>query len=173
MVSSMSLLEDPRLRAYVVESAGEEGIRLIELFQDKPEATDSELAEKLGEKPSHVRKILYHLFEARIAEYTKEKDKETGWLTFFWHLTPQNAEHAIEQRRVRQIEGLRSQLEDEVGKDWYVCPKDATRYDFSAASDVEFHCGQCGTLLDHQDNEKLMAEIQKNIQALEGDERRA
>lgn len=167
----MSLLEDARLRAYVVEAAGEEGIRLIELLEGKREATDSELAEKLGEKPSHVRKILYHLFEARIAEYTKEKDKETGWLTFFWHLTPQNAEHALEQRRVKTIEGLKSQLENETVKDWYVCPKDQTRYDFSAASDVNFHCGDCGTLLDHQDNAKLMADIQRNIRALEQEAR--
>ena len=169
MVSPLSLLEDPKLRAYVVESAGEEGIRLIELLEGKREATDSELAEKLGEKPSHVRKILYHLFEARIAEYTKEKDKETGWLTFFWHLTPQNAEHALEQRRVKALAGLKDQLETEQTKDWYVCPQDQTRYDFIQATDVNFHCGQCGTLLDHQDNEKLMAEIQRNIKALESE----
>lgn len=163
----MSLLDDPRLKAYILDAAGEEGIKVLQLLEGKREATDSELAEKLGEKPSHVRKVLYNLFEARIAEYTKEKDKETGWLTFFWHVTPQNAEHALEQRRVKEIEGLKLQLDEVAAHDWYLCPNDQKRYDFERATDVGFHCADCGTLLEHEDPARRIADIHARLAELE------
>lgn len=162
-----SIVDDPKIRSYILQSAGEEGVKVVQLLEGRKEATDSELAEVLGAKPSHVRKVLYNLFEARVAEYTKEKDKESGWLTFFWHVTPDNAEHALSQRRRREMEGLRLQIESEKGHDWYACPDGHGRLDFTAASEAGFHCATCGSMLQHDDNAKRLTDMQANLKAME------
>src|ERR687892_187978 len=82
---------DERVRQYIEALVGPQGARIANALMTRKEATDSELAEELGEKPSHIRKVLYDLYEARIAEYHKEKDKETGWLTFYWQIDPGHA----------------------------------------------------------------------------------
>src|ERR1051326_1801182 len=92
-----------RVREYIQQLVGPEGSRIANALLTRKAATDSELAEELGEKPSHIRKVLYDLYEARIAEYHKEKDKETGWLTFYWQIDPHHAAMTIAGKARRDL----------------------------------------------------------------------
>ncbi|HWG89451.1 MAG TPA: hypothetical protein VNZ52_01250 [Candidatus Thermoplasmatota archaeon] len=162
----MTTLDDPRVKQYIRETVGDEGMRLAELLTEKQEATDSELAEEMGEKPSHIRKILYDLYEARIAEYHKEKDKDTGWLTFYWSLNPTAAAHAVELKRKREIGALTEKLRFEQEHEWYICPRDQNRLEFTEAAEHNFHCGDCGTLLEAHDNREEVKMLQMRIAEL-------
>ena len=168
----MPILNDPNVRRYIEETVGPEGMRVVKLLESKDESTDSELAEALGEKPSHIRKILYDLYEARIAEYHKEKDKETGWLTFYWQITPGHAQYALEQKRRREIAKLEDRLRSEQEHDWFICPGGQERFDFESASEAGFHCPAHGESLQAHDNaqdiERLRAKLQELRQVAEG-----
>jgi len=162
----MRLLDDPRLKAYIEEAVGDEGMRIAELLLSREEATDTQIAEELGEKPSHVRKVLYNLYEARVADYHKEKDKETGWLTFYWYLTPDHVEHALEMRRKRELDRLEERLRFESEHEFFVCPTGHERFDFATATETDFHCPEHGEMLDAFDNAKEIEAIHARIEAL-------
>lgn len=148
----MVALDDPRVRRYIQDEVGEEGLRLADILAEKGDATDVEIAEVLGAKPSHVRKILYDLYEARAAEYRKEKDKETGWLTFHWGMTPDQALYAVDQKVRREIGDLENRLRANEGVQFYSCPRGDARFEFTQAAEAEFRCPNHGDLLVAHDN---------------------
>jgi transcription initiation factor TFIIE subunit alpha len=162
----MVSVEDPKVRRYVEETVGPEGMRLVQALGSKEEATDSQLAEELGEKPSHIRKILYDLYEARIAEYHKVKDKETGWLTFYWRITPGQAQYALNQKRLRELAKLQEKLRFEQEHDFFICPSGMERFDFVAATEQSFHCPEHGEVLQAHDNAQEINKIRQKIQEL-------
>lgn len=163
----MVTLDDPKVKRYVEETVGAEGMRVVQLLGSKDEATDSELAEALGEKPSHIRKILYDLYEARIAEYHKIKDKDTGWLTFYWKITPGHAQYALEQKRKRELEKLREKLQYEEGHEFFICPSGHERFDFAIATEHNFHCPEHGEVLQAHNNQQEIVRIRDKIRDLQ------
>lgn len=169
--SHMDSLE--RVRSYVAQLTGPEGLRIAEALMSKKEATDSELAEELGEKPSHIRKVLYDLYEARIAEYHKEKDKETGWLTFYWHIRPEQAAHTILERTRKDLASLQKALDFEQTHEFFICPEGAERFDFGRATEASFTCPEHGAVLQQHDNKNELEQLRLRIAALEHESRPA
>jgi transcription initiation factor TFIIE subunit alpha len=158
--------EIERVRAYIQQLVGPEGMRVADALLSRKEATDSELAEELGEKPSHIRKVLYDLYEARIAEYHKEKDKETGWLTFFWQIKPDHATATLNERIRRDLAELSRTLEYEQTHEFFICPVGAERFDFGRATENDFHCPEHGAILEQHDNDREVEELRKRVDAL-------
>lgn len=155
-----------RVRSYVAQSLGPEGVRIAEALLSRKSATDSELAEELGEKPSHVRKVLYDMYEARIAEYHKEKDKETGWLTFYWQINPDHAAANITERLRRDLKELMGALDYEQNHQFFICPQGAERFDFGRATEHDFHCPEHGAILDQHDNTRELQALKARVDAL-------
>jgi len=155
-----------RIRSYVAQQMGPEGVRIAEALLSRKEATDTELAEELGEKPSHVRKVLYDMYEARIAEYHKEKDKETGWLTFYWQINPQHAAQNIVTKLNKDLKELMGALEYEQNHQFFVCPQGAERFDFGRATEHDFHCPEHGAILEQHDNATELAALKARVDAL-------
>ncbi len=162
----MAVLDDPRLRAYIEEVVGPQGTRITEALLARDEATDTMLSQELGEKPSHIRKVLYALYEARIAEYHKQKDKETGWLTFFWFISEANIERALSTKMKKDLVSLEGALDLEQSHQWFTCPSGQERFDFSDATEHEFHCPEHGELLQQYDNEHDIEDIRGRIDAI-------
>ena len=160
-----------RVRQYVAQLVGPEGLRVADALLSRKEATDSELAEELGEKPSHIRKVLYDLYEARIAEYHKEKDKETGWLTFYWQIRPDHASSNILERAKRDLAVLRQSLEYEQTHEFFVCPQGAERFDFGRATEHDFHCPEHGAILQQHDNKNELEQLRQRVAYLEKESR--
>lgn len=155
-----------RVRTYVSQLVGPEGVRIADALLARKEATDSELAEELGEKPSHIRKVLYDLYEARIAEYHKEKDKETGWLTFYWQIRPDHAAHSILEKTRKDLQSLQRALEFEETHEFFICPQGAERFDFARATESDFHCPEHGAILQQHDNKAELEALRSRVEAL-------
>ena len=152
---------------------GPESVRIAEALLTRKEATDSELAEELGEKPSHIRKVLYDLYEARIAEYHKEKDKETGWLTFYWQINPNHANHTIVEKTRRDLGELSRALEFEENHEFFICPMGAERFDFARATESDFQCPEHHAVLQQHDNRSELEALRQRVAALERESRTA
>lgn len=155
-----------RVRTYVAQLVGPEGARIADALLTRKEATDSELAEELGEKPSHIRKVLYDLYEARIAEYHKEKDKETGWLTFYWQIRPEHAANSILERTRKDLLSLQRALEFEETHEFFICPEGAERFDFARATESDFHCPEHNAILQQHDNKAELEALRSRVEAL-------
>lgn len=162
-----------RVRSFVAQLTGPEGLRIADALLSRKEATDSELAEELGAKPSHIRKVLYDLYEARIADYHKEKDKETGWLTFYWQIKPDHAEQTILDRTRKDLAELRKALDFESSHEFFVCADGAERFDFQRATENSFRCPEHGSVLQQHDNKNELEQLRVRIAALEKESRAA
>lgn len=160
-----------RVRSFVAQMSGPEGLRVADALLSRKEATDSELAEELNEKPSHIRKVLYDLYEARIAEYHKEKDKETGWLTFYWQIRPDHAAQTILEKTRKDLKELNRALEFEQSHEFFICPQGAERFDFQRATESDFHCPEHGAILQQHDNKNELEALRLRIAALEKESR--
>ena len=173
MSVSMDASSVERVRAYIQQLVGPEGARIADALLSRKEATDTELAEELGEKPSHIRKVLYDLYEARIAEYHKEKDKETGWLTFYWQIRPDHAHQTIVDKTRRDLADLKRALEFEETHEFFICPQGAEKFDFARATESDFQCPEHGAILQQHDNRHELEALRHRVAAMERESRTA
>ena len=162
-----------RVRQYIQQLVGPEGARIADALMSRKEATDSELAEELGAKPSHIRKVLYDLYEARIAEYHKEKDKETGWLTFYWQIDPAHAASTIADKARKDLAELKRALDFEATHEFFICPTGAEKFDFARATEASFQCPEHGVVLQQHDNHVELEALRARVAALELESRTA
>ena len=71
------------VREYFKKRIGDEGLKIM-MHVPEGEITDEEIARLSDTKLTAVRKILYRLYENRIAEYRTERDDNSGWITYLW-----------------------------------------------------------------------------------------
>ncbi len=143
---------------------GEEGLRVIEGIPDG-EITDEELAKITDMKLTSVRKVLYALYEKRIAEYRTERDDESGWITYWWKIDISKVRHIIENDIQHRIEEIRRQLTRERRGMFYQCK--CRRITFEEAASLNFWCDLCGSQFEYKDNTKEIKELEEEIASLE------
>ena len=137
-------LEDPEIEAYILEEVGEEGMPMCKYLRDHPHVSGVDLLESFKEqKPSAVRKILYRMMEAHVAEYEKDTDSK-GWETFYWDLDLNEVKHILRRRWADELLHLRQQLKFEEDHQFYSCPEQHRRILFEDAMDINFNCPGCG-----------------------------
>ena len=78
------MLDDPLVKPFLTNVVEDESnLPIIECLIDGVE-TDEEIAEKTGIRLNLVRKILYKLYDLKLASYKRSKDPETQWFTYSW-----------------------------------------------------------------------------------------
>ena len=130
--------------------------------------TDEEIANKTEIKLNIVRKILYKLYDLKIANYKRSKDPETQWFSYSWKFDEEELIRQINEECEGELNELNAQLESEENNMFFVCPKGHVRYNFDEASDEEFLC-VCGEELEFQDNADIIKQIKKNIKLTKSD----
>jgi len=159
-------LKDPIIQEYIRERVGEEGLSVAQLIEQKQPIQGVEILETIQDKPSNVRKTLYKLEDARVAEYQKDTDK-TGWETFLWRLTLNEVKHQINKERKRMLSGIEEQLRLERENSFYICPENHERTVFDKALKMEFKCPECGKPMSFIDNKERIRELESAITDLE------
>lgn len=142
-------------------------IPIINALMDGIE-TDEEIAEKTEIKLNIVRKILYKLYDLKIANYKRSKDPETQWYTYSWKFDEEELIRQINEESEEELKELNATLENEENNMFFVCPQGHVRYNFDTASDEEFLC-VCGEELVFQDNTDIIKEIKNSIKLTQSD----
>lgn len=142
-------------------------IPIIKALRDGIE-TDEEIANKTGIKLNIVRKILYKLYDLKIANYKRSKDPETQWFTYSWKFEEAEMINMINDECEGELSELREQLANEENNMFFICPQGHVRYNFDEASDEEFLC-VCGEELEFQDNSDIIKQINERIELIESD----
>ncbi len=159
------LLKDQDTREFLISIIGDDGIDIVRcLLSD--ECTDEAIAEETGIKLNIVRKSLYKLYDYRLATYVRTKDKEIGWYIYTWNLDLSNVSQILSERKRRRINWLASNLEFETNTVFFQCSIDDTKVPFSVASENDFKCPQCESIMDHMDNHSVVDHIEKEIKRL-------
>ena len=165
----MSALKNKAVKGYIRKLVGDEGIvvveKMLEAVPDR-EVTDEKVAEISGINLNLVRKTLYILYENHLAIYRRERDKDSGWLTYLWKLDLDNSEHMLRNETRKLIKKLERRLEFE-NNEFFVCEAEPPhRILFDYAMEANFVCPVDESPLMHYDNTMEKQALRQRIDAL-------
>ncbi|RMF91759.1 MAG: transcription factor E [Methanobacteriota archaeon] len=166
MDNGSAILENPEVRQFFEEVLGEEGLKVINALIGR-EATDEEIAEELGLKLNLVRKILYKLYDYRLASYVRTKDKDIGWYIYTWKLDLPRVMDVIQERKRKILEDLTNKLEYEANTVFFECTNDHFRIPYDIASERGFRCPQCEGALEYINNQEAVESLEREIRRLQ------
>ena len=129
--------------------------------------TDEDISEKIVCKLNIVRKILYKLYDMRLASYKRDKDKETQWYTYDWEFNDKEYKKLEFVLLSEDLKKLNEELEYLENNMFFVCPLGHYRLDFEDASTVEFLCPMCDEELVFEDNQDRINSKKEEIRVIE------
>ncbi|MFC1802401.1 transcription factor [Thermoproteota archaeon] len=143
---------------------GEDGVKIIEILNERENITVEELAELTDIQINNVRKLLYRFYNHSLVKNRRFRDKETGWFIFQWSLQPELVEayvHSIKQKILRKLE---TRLSYELSHEFYHCGNpQCPNTTFEMAMDTVFYCPYCNEPLHRSDNTLLIEFLEKKI----------
>ncbi len=158
-------LNDQVVRGYLTRLVGEDGLVMIERMPDG-EVTDEQIAEATEVLLNVVRRTLFIMSENKLAICRRERDSNSGWLTYLWHLDMTDIEPQLAKEKKKLTKNLELRLDFEKDNVFYVCPDGCIRMFFKDAAENEFLCPLCGEDLIFQDNEDFTGALEKRIRSL-------
>lgn len=152
------------------------------LNSEKNEITDEDITENIKEriegekdfepedeeilKVNTVRKTLYILYNEKLVQFRRIREKSTGWFVYFWWDDFDLLEELLfEKKRILQ-EKLRDRLDYEQKNQFFACRdcKDNIKnYTFEEAFELNFRCPECGNQLEVQENEDIINFLKDKI----------
>jgi len=163
-----TLLDDQDTKKFLLEIIGDEGMEIVRALMDR-KATDEEIADETGIKLNVVRKVLYKLYDYRLASYVRTKDKEIGWYIYTWKLDLSKIRDIIMERKRKVLEELMRKLQYETEHVFFRCKHDNIRLPFDIASENQFRCPNCNQPLEFLDNTQTIQKLQDEIGRLKGE----
>ena len=153
------------------------------LLSENEDITDEDITENIKEriegtgidfepdteeilKLNTVRKTLYKLYSAKLAQFRRIRDKSTGWFIYYWwHEFDFLEEIVLEKKKLVQRK-LRDRLQFEENNYFFLCKncnKINIKYKFDEAFELNFRCPDCGSPLEAQDNQNIINLLKEKI----------
>ncbi len=153
------------------------------LLSENEDITDEDITENIKEriegtgidyepeteeilKLNTVRKTLYKLYSAKLAQFRRIRDKSTGWFIYYWwHEFDFLEEILLEKKKLIQMK-LRDRLQFEEKNYFFLCKncnKINIKYKFEEAFELNFRCPDCGSPLEAQDNQNIINLLKEKI----------
>lgn len=162
------ILNNPEAKSILLETVGEEGLDVVQCLLGSEE-TDEKISETTGLRLNTVRKILYKLYDCRLASYVRTKDKEIGWYTYTWKLNPDKIGGILLVRKKNILIELNERLEFERNHVFFSCHDEALKFSFDSATETGFRCPTCDSALEFVDNQQSIVELEEKIKSIEKD----
>jgi transcription initiation factor TFIIE subunit alpha len=159
------MVTDFAISGYLKNLVGEEGLGMIERASSN-ELTDEKIAEETETNLNTVRRTLYILYENRLANYRRERDKDSGWLTYLWQIDLSDIERNIDEEAQKLIRRLNTRLDFEGQNICYTCENGCSRFLFENASEYDFICPVCQAGLNFQDSSILVEAMRQKLEEL-------
>lgn len=169
MISRMSKIDADYnlLESVVREIGGDDAVKVSSLLDPTEETTDEAIAAGSEMKLNAVRKVLYRLYDARLAEFRRIRDKSTGWFIYFWKLKPNRVEELVINRKKTVYRKLKARLDYEEKFHFFKCDQDyCPRYTFDEAMENNFKCPECSNELLAFDNKEIVEKLRKKVDEL-------
>ena len=153
----------------VLESIGDAAMPVVEYLKGKKDISEFVIAKGIKAEVGFVRQMLYKLQNQNLVTYFRKKDRLKGWYISYWTFNSKGVPElalSIKRNRLQMLKDRLANEEKNKGL-FYICPKICSRMDFEAATEVDFRCPECGSQLQHQDNEKTIERIRENISEMQ------
>jgi len=141
---------------------------IVRELEIEKELTDEQIAARLGIRLNDIRKILYQLYETRLADCRRVRDEKTGWYVFYWHMIPERISNAILKKKKAVLNILKERLKYEETHIFFSCNQaNCVRIPWEIAMESSFKCPNCESHLISEDNEKIINFLKDQIKYLE------
>lgn len=160
-------LTKKKIEEIMLSILGEEGVPLIEELSKMENISEFELADKIKYDIKVVRRMLYLLYNQNLVSFTRKKDKIKGWYIYYWTLLPNNIRFSYLKRKKELLDRLTQKLEEEKKELFFVCPGKCVRFNFDQSMDFEFHCPECGELINQDNNKERIEGLKMKISETE------
>ena len=153
----------------VSEAVGEEALDIIFYLKGKRDISEFKIAEDTKIEIHGVRNILYQLNNYHLVTYTRKKDREKGWYISYWTFNQPRVLELQKMLKKKRLEKFKERLEkEEINEgNYFLCPNACSRMEFATATEHQFKCPECGSLLQQQDNSKTILRLKEQIKQLE------
>ena len=153
----------------IMEAVGEEALPIVDFLKSRKNISEFIIAEKTGIEIHGVRNILYRMQKLNLATYKRKKDSKKGYYISYWTFHPKRVKDVIIELRRTKLERLKERLKKEEANQncFFICQHTCARLDFEQATNVEFKCPECGSLLIQQDNSRTINNLREQIKEIE------
>ena len=159
-------LTPKNIEELLVQILGSEGLPLIQNLIGQENVSEFDLATKIKYDIKVVRRLLYTLYNHNLVAFTRKKDKQKGWYIYYWTLLPNSIRYSYFKRKKELLERLKERLIEEQQELFFVCPNDCVRLNFDQSMDFEFHCPECGELINQDNGKERILMLEKKIKNL-------
>jgi len=163
------MIPDKILDEVISDIAGDDVVKLVQFIKEKSHISEFNIAEKLNMTVNHVRNMLYRLEVHNLVDFVRKKDKKKGWYVYFWTLDMVRLRDLAVHMKRQMVLKLKGRIIKEEQGEFFNCPEKHIRVNLENAMEYHFKCPECGFSLQHENNEKLLTNIRKQIDTLTED----
>lgn len=162
-------LTDKKIEDVISQAIGEDAVEIVRFLKGKRDVSEFTLATKTNADIQRVRNILYRLHNENLVSYNRKKDRVKGWYVSYWTFKRPEVKVLMDKRKAEKLLKFRDRLvvEEDNLNCFFLCPNACARIDFSNATNFNFRCPECGSLLNQQDNTRTIEFIKKQIKEME------
>jgi len=160
------------IKRVVTEVAGNDVFPLVMFLKNKKNISEFKIAEALKQEVNPTRNMLYRLYEANLASYTRKKDRKKGWYIHYWTFNRKKIKYVLKDLKKKKLDRMQDRLEREKSNDFFLCKNMCVRLNFDQAIDFSYKCPECGVLMAQQDNTSTIEHLQKEIKKLQTEMKR-
>ena len=162
-------LTDKRIEEIVQEAVGEDVVKILRFLKRKKDVSEFKIASGLKTEIQEVRNMLYRMHSKNLVSYKRKKDNKKGWYISYWTFNKIRVRELIKKMNKEKLEKFKERLETESTNlnAFFMCNKACTRMDFHNAINYDFHCPECGSLMQQQDNTRTISFLKEKIREIE------
>jgi len=144
--------------------AGSNASGVVDLLYDKKNVNEFLIAKKLKLTINQTRNILYKLGDQGLVSFIRKKDtKKGGWYTYFWTINQGKSLEKFKEVLSTGIANLNTQLGNLRNIRFFYSPACNLELTEENALLHDYHCTECGDLLQLKDNSSGIASIKNEI----------
>jgi transcription initiation factor TFIIE subunit alpha len=155
------------IESVVREVVGDDAVQLVEFLKDNKNVSEFKIAEVIKREVNATRNILYRLYENNLVSFMRKKDKKKGWYIYYWTFNQKRIKDLAGNLKKKKLFKLKERIEREKEGNFFGCKNKCIRLNFDQATDFNFKCPECGSILDNEDNAQILENIKKEIKELE------
>lgn len=155
------------IKQVVADVAGDDVIPLVIAIKDKKNISEFKIAELIREPINNTRNKLYRLYDNNLIHFVRKKDRKKGWYIYYWTFNIKQIRFLVVKLKRERLERLKARFVRETTDQFYICPSNCIRLEFEQATNFDYKCPECGTLMELQDNIKEIGSIKAEISETE------
>jgi|TARA_B100002003_G_C13815523_1_gene401766 transcription initiation factor TFIIE subunit alpha len=160
-------ITDKIIEEVVTDVAGADVVPLVSFLKNKKNISEFIIAEKIDKEINATRNMLYRLFDYNLVSFIRKKDKKKGWYIYYWTFNPKRVRYILFNLKKKKVENLKERLKRENSSDFFICKIACVRLDFEQATNFEYKCPECGSLMNQENNVEKKKEIEEEIKKIE------